>query len=372
MIRGSHRRLLLGIGCLVGILGAGCGRGDHLETQYGSSHGPSINGSEVLAEMFREEGHNVKTAYRLTRQMSDWADLIVRFAPRPGVPDEEEGDWYFNWLTKEGGHRLIYIVNDFDVQETYWNEVLKNLGSDVTPEVRQLAEARRDAAKDWVKELPEKPRKTADPDDWFHLDHPVDPPKLCKKLSGPWADGLTAEQASITIHEPFAEGGEEVLLSGDGHPFVIEWPVMGDNKVLAVSNGSFVVNATLVDPSRRKLAERILSWASEGDGPLNVAFVDGRAVLADTSRNPSIWDLLTRVASFRWVAIQMGILGLAACLARAPRLGRPLPERSAGLDRPSAHAEALGELLFRVRSRGVAANAIEQYESWRHGRSGSS
>lgn len=357
------------IGCLCGLASAGCGRG--LETEYGLSRGLSINGSGVLAEMFRERGDEVRTAFRLTDQVGDWADVIVRFAPRPGLPGQAEGDWYLDWLTAGEGRRLVYVVRDFDVEKEYWTEIVEQFDSSTDAGDRKRAESKRDDVRDWVAELPEKVKNPADSNEWFRFDQPIEPPRICRTIGGPWSDGVTADQVEITVHEPFDQGGENVMLAGDGYPLIVDWPIRERSRVLALANGSFVVNAALVNPACGRLASRILDWTRlEDGGPRRVAFVDGGAVLADSTGPPSIWDLLMRVASFRWVAIQMGILGLAACLSRAPRLGRPRLEPSGGIDRPAMHAEALGLLLSRTRSKNVAAESIQRYRAWRHGREG--
>ena len=64
------------------------------------------------------------------------------------------------------------------------------------------------------------------------------------------------------------------------------------------------------------------------------------------------------------MAAQLLVLGLAACLARAPRLGRPRPEPPSGEDRPVAHPEALGALLARTGA-GRDARPLDAYRRWR-------
>ena len=66
----------------------------------------------------------------------------------------------------------------------------------------------------------------------------------------------------------------------------------------------------------------------------------------------SIWALMRRIPSLRWVMIQAGLAALFAALARAPRLGRPRPDPPSGADRPAEHALALGTLLARAKAAG--------------------
>ena len=68
-------------------------------------------------------------------------------------------------------------------------------------------------------------------------------------------------------------------------------------------------------------------------------------VPGDSEGPPTLIDLVVRIKTFRWVALHLGLFGLLACLARAPRLGRPSPDAPSDADRPAAHAEAVGALL---------------------------
>ncbi len=67
------------------LLISGCGVRE-VDTTYGRARDQSINGTGTLVELFRSEGHVVRTAVRLTDDLADWADVIVRIAPYPGPP----------------------------------------------------------------------------------------------------------------------------------------------------------------------------------------------------------------------------------------------------------------------------------------------
>ena len=167
----------------------------------------------------------------------------------------------------------------------------------------------------------------------------------------------------LTVHEPLKAGHEYVLLTGDGDVLAMEWDFDNESRVLAIANGSFLLNLPLAIPARWPLAERVIDWI--GDHPRHIAFVEGPMVLADAEETPTLFDLITRIKTFRWVAIHLGLFGLLACLARAPRLGRPTPEPPSGADRPAAHAEAVGALLERSRGTVTARELLETYRHWR-------
>jgi hypothetical protein len=82
----------------------------------------------------------------------------------------------------------------------------------------------------------------------------------------------------------------------------------------------------------------------------------------------TIWALMERIASLRWVLIQVGAAALLAALARAPRLGRPRPDPPSGADRPAEHALALGTLLARARAVDEARELLDRYRRWRYPR----
>ena len=135
------------------------------------------------------------------------------------------------------------------------------------------------------------------------------------------------------------------------------------SRVLAIANGSFLLNLPLVNPARRPLAERVVEWI--GEQPRRVAFVEGPLLLGESEVPPTLIDLVARIKPFRWVALHLGLFGLLACLARAPRLGRPSPDAPSDADRPAAHAEAVGALLERSRGAATARDLLGTYRRWR-------
>src|SRR5271166_6183909 len=88
----------LGLALVVVALARGSGNAHALESGYGSSMGSSVNGTGALAALLRNQGHEVRTAWRLTAELAGWADVIVRFAFAPGPPNREEARWHDDWL----------------------------------------------------------------------------------------------------------------------------------------------------------------------------------------------------------------------------------------------------------------------------------
>jgi hypothetical protein len=300
---------------------------------------------------------------RLTDELNDWADVIVRFSLRPGPPAQDEAAWYNDWLSHDRERRLIYVPRDYDAQADYWTAVLDRLAGDAPVDQKTRARKLRDEARDWPSRLPEFAKEVARAEDWFAIEVPKpNAMTVCKALGGPWAAGIDPAKAAVVRHQTLKVESETMLLTGDDRPLAMEWTRFNDSRVLVVASGTFLLNAALVNTARRPLAERVIEWA--GDSPRKVAFIEGPYVVGEAPGMTSVFKLLF-VPPFGWVAAQMLVLGLAACLARAPRLGRPRPEPSSGEDRPVAHPEALGILLARTGQAEPAAALLETYRQWR-------
>ena len=339
---------------------SGCSK--EIETYYGRRAGESVNGTGVFSNLLSDRRHEVRTAVRLTDELSLWADLIVRFAPQGGPPDREEAAWYAQWLNAAPGRRLIYVPHDYEAQFEYWDDVIAHFTAKTPRKVVDRAEIRRNNANRWSTFVAARPKQKADAESWFDVVPATGPPVVCKTLGGPWAIGIDAARAAIPCHEALKVDAETVLLTGDGKALAFEWTRFNGSNVLVVANGSFLLNAALVNRERRPLAMRVVRWA--GDGPSKVAFVEGRFLTGKVASMPSAFDLL-KVWPFGWVAAQLVVLGLAACLARAPRLGRPRPDPPSGADRPAAHPEALGALLAKTGQIREARQILEVYRRWR-------
>jgi hypothetical protein len=340
---------------------AGCG--GEVESDYGRARDQSVNGTAVLARLLRARGHQVRTAIRLTPQLNEWADVIVRFAPYPGPPEAEEATWYLEWLTTGEGRQMIYVPRDYDAWTEYWDQALARLPQDQTERREQAKKLRDKPRRNWPALADLRPKHVGRPEDWFAVDTSSGAPEVCKTLTGPWSRGIEAAQAALPRHETLKVESETVLLEGDDRPLAIEWSRFNDSRVLVVANGSFLLNAALLNPARRPLAARVVEWA--GEGPRRVAFVEGRFVLHGPADRSTIFELF-RVPPFGWVAAQLLVLGLAACLARAPRLGRARPEPPSGEERPAAHPEALGALLARTGQAADARAILDAYRRWRN------
>jgi hypothetical protein len=337
------------------------GCGPALETTYGRSVGQSVNGTNALVELFKGRGHEVKAVRRLTDSLRGQADTIVRFAYTADTPSIEEASWYESWLAGGSDRRLIYVPRDYDAAPEYWSAVRAKLPPDADADL--VARVDYQLSQSWLRQsnAPEAPHKALE-DDWFAAAKPTGNPTPCRKLAGPWAEGIDANAAAPLRHRPLVLDAEIALLTGDGKTLAMEWSWPSGAKTLVVASGTFLLNGALLNRARRPLAERVVDWS--GAPPRRVVFVEGPFVLVGDRRTASPFALLW-VEPIGWVGVHLLLLLLIGVLVKAPILGRPRPDATADADRPSAHAEALGYLLARTRDAVAARSHLEAYRRWR-------
>ena len=368
---------------------SGCG-GTEIETKYGRSRGKSVNGINVVVDLLRQRGHETRSAVRLTPQLEEWADVLVRFSQSSGPLRNKEANWYSEWLSAEPERRLVYVLNDYSAEADYWNELLKTT---LTVSERNRAAVKRDNAKPVLGSGPLlTPAKTKaksrssiiEPDDspvdpilWFEIDD-GDGPHDAKTLEGPWAEGVDPRAANIMLSRSFKPQDEEsarVLLSAEGKPIAIELDTFGDHRVLVIANGSFLVNGALLNKARRPLTDRVLDWIDESGPSTKVATVEGAFVTSSEPKERTLFEL-AQIFPFNWISAQLLVLTVITALVLAPRLGRPFdPPTASNAERPAAHPEALGTLMARSVPPDDAREILATYRQWRNatprtGRSG--
>ena len=175
----------------------GCDSGT-IETTYGRSRGQSVNGINTITDLIRQRGHETRPALRLTPQLSEWADVIIRFTPDPGPLRSQEATWYADWLNAKPGRQLVYVRNDYSAEVDYWDDLLNTTLTvgDQKRATKKRDQARVSAAKNGVITTTTATSKNAS----GHENSPVDPTlwfkieagsgqQTSQKLAGPWAEG---------------------------------------------------------------------------------------------------------------------------------------------------------------------------------------
>lgn len=392
---------------------AGCQGNQELPTTYGkrrgSDRGTSVNGTTVLARMFKQAGFKVSTWRRLSPKLQS-ADVIVWAPNRFEPPDNDARAFFDEWFWDGQQRTLVYIGRDYDAEITYWEQMVDKAPPEQSQEVRRrLAEAR--AQHQLHRE--EMPLDKAQR--WFVM-HGARPRQQVKKLSGPWSAGIDADKTEIIvqgrldiptekeIEEADAAAAEEakfdvsledddfvvfnqqdawqesppsykVLLDSDQGPLVYEvtdgnW---GNGRVIVVQNGSFLLNLPLVNHEHRELASQLVAecgssgkvvFVESGPGPVEVAD-------SDSPQQPSGKEAFT-TWPMNFVLLHAAVLGILFCMSRFPIFGPPRELQEANNSDFGRHISALGELFERAGAFTYVTRRLAHYQQTVRRESGAS
>lgn len=348
-----------------------------LSTGYGRRMGPdhrtSVNGTIVLAEMFRYSGRNVTSVDKLSPKLWKY-ETIVWFPNDFDVPTEEQRKYLERWLQEGYGRTLIYVGRDYDGATAYWSKILPDAPKEQQAEIRhKLAEAKSKFAEDRAR-LPKDAYAR-----WFIMREGKS--RKVTAVEGPWAEGIDQKKLDISLSSQLAEAKEkdrpkdnddvlpnyEPLLSSAGDTLVArvtdKYNSWSNGKVIVVSNGSMFLNYPLINHENRKLAGKLIAECA-ADG--NVAFLEsgpgGPAIEKKSAEKPEReWPFPMNAIVFHLV-----MLSLVFCLARSAIFGRA---RELPTDSPSdfgKHIEALGKLMQRTKDQAYAYARLQQYRQ--HGK----
>ena len=386
---------LAGVGVAIVLIIAGAllaGRRDQqLQTGYGRRRGQeyarSVNGTAVLADMFKRAGHRVTSFGRFSPKLEE-ANVIVWFASSFKPPTTEQREFLETWLENaplDDERTVIYVGRDYDAALDYWNSIVPHVPPAQADEaLRRQAETRAAAEASRAK-MPAKEYAR-----WFTMQRDARPRKI-DQLSGEWAEGVDAKAAAIHLEgrlavplssdrastDPELPDDTDLLLASGRDALVTrvsdnDWKDNG--QLLVVANGSFLLNYPLVNHEHRKLAASLIGACGFRG---RVVFIesgpDGPAVLEKepVSGLPTALELL-KVWPLNAILLHLALLGIVLCLARSPIFGRP---RELPADSPAdfgKHVAALGQLLARSRDRHYAQSRLAQYRQIAERRSGRS
>jgi hypothetical protein len=354
---------------VIGIVLAGR-RDERLPVAYGRRRGaeaaPSVNGTAVLADLYRRHGRRVGSVVRFSPALERYSTIVWvpnDFAP----PDEEHRDYLENWLTAAPDRTLVYVGRDYNAAIDYWDRVRQDAPPEQSDEIiRRAAEAHahHEAARSAMPSQEDTP--------WFTVARD-EPPQHIDNLSGPWAADLDPKQAELHLEgqltipaSPRDDLKFETLLEANGQPLVfrVTCDTWDNGQIIVIANGSWTLNYPLVNHENRKLAARLIETSSKVDD--RVVFVESEAdgpPIRDKEKPagaPNALELL-KVWPLNVILLHVAMLGVVLCLARAPIFGRP---RDLIADSPAdfgKHVAALGKLLAATKDRQYAQTRLGQY-----------
>ncbi len=340
---------------------AGCGP-EELQTAYGRRLTPgaskSINGTAVFAEMFAQRGHTVVSRQALGEWL-DRTDCIVWFPDDFAGPTQAVRDRLGTWLLYGENRLLIYVGRDFDAAPLYFEKTLPA----VETEKRQQYEAIRNA----LAELHAMRRQAAEVRDygWFELDD-APPNREIGALSGrrEWIEGIDQSRLELRLGRRIIPPlGSEVLLASDDEA-VISSTSIGDGRLVLVANGSFLLNAPLVNAEHRKLASRLIDLA----GPKNrkVVFLEsgpgGPPLSDDPARQEARGGLGILVRPpYLWVFLSGLMLAVLFCMHQAMPFGPRKKLEEAPTTDFGRHLAAVAALLKKTGDRSYATRQLLLY-----------
>lgn len=358
--RGGGPRVALRA-CLLPLLAAVAGCGPTLETDYGTLRGASVNGVSAFVQLLRDTGHTTTLRRRLPSRVDPDLRTLVVFDDAFETLSPTALETLERWLDGSGRHTLLLLLRDGDASIAYLRAVLDR--DDVGAAEKEEARSLLGRAEANLREAVTLARQASPP-----IPDGLEPSPRAESAGSVEvrildAPGGAAVASRFERHRrPVASPGAETLWEADGVPLLVRGDV-GEDELLVLMTALPLLNASLVDPGNRALAER-LAAALPVDGDLLVV---GSATVSpsddDEDDQRPAWHLLT-VQPLPWVAFQAAAAMLAFCWYTAPILGRPRRVRPDHAQDFSHHVEALASLLARIPGAG-AAFAMERIEQWR-------
>jgi hypothetical protein len=350
---------------------SGCG--EDIDTYYGRRMGKSVNGTGVLADMFENAGHKVTSRSALSPGLHEIADVIVWFPDDFQPPNQQAVSWLENWLAARAGRTVIYVGRDYDAAPAYWREIQPLPPLEQAPQVqakRLVAEQEFDSARNAAVDGASC--------NWFTLQKIAKPPRRVTTLTGPWSAGVNLAGADVDLYSDYKFGAaDETLLASNLETIVarrscfaaIDYASGAEtSQLIVVTNGSFLLNYSLVNHEHRKLAGHLLNEIPPGQ---RIVFVEsgpgGPQILQNEPKPKSpnglevfaVWPLGT-------VLLHLAVAGIIFCFARYPIFGVPRDPAKESLSDFGKHVTAYAELLEATGDRTYARKKVEQYRQAVH------
>ncbi len=345
---------------MLGLVGCVDSRTAELKTEYGqvSKEPTSINGLSILAEKIKQRGASVAVRRKIS-PMIDRFETVFWFPKDRNCPSESAVTALQEWLEFDPNRTLVFVGGNYDAKTDYLRQVYQSTPVTEREELlRQLAEKKTLARFEnnpfgyWV--APETEC------DWFSVK--LQPGLVSDELAGPLADRaqngswappeLPFEFLMEPADQPFGgyyEAETTSLLEIKGEPFV--WKVENGSywhgRLIVVSNASFLVNFSMVDSSRERLADELLDEVE----PLgDVLFLESgpQAITVSDSdyENHNSWAWIAE-RPLRYIVPHFLFWGILFCFVFFPIFGRPRKTQSQSTTSFRHHINAIAKQMER-------------------------
>jgi len=156
------------------------------------------------------------------------------------------------------------------------------------------------------------------------------------------------------------------LLVADGEEFAFKltksWDDYSEGKIIVVSNGSFLVNYSLVDRGSRKLAGNLIDLCDPNGDVMFLESGRGGIKVSDTdTSNHNRWSWISQ-APLCYIIPHFLMWGILFCFAFFPIFGRPRVVKRKSTSTFRNHVNALGKMMGRTDLPNQAINKIRKYQ----------
>ena len=412
--------LLLAMTCLAA---SGCGRWLPDDLSFGAVTSPeanrSLNGLGLTRKLWEASGTKCLTPQRLSPKLNS-VDVIVLVGQSFEPPGIEARHWLENWLASNTGRTVIYFGRDFSADIFYRQQTLARLSDAERRRGEELIAIRQtDELQSRLQQF-SAPVFC----DWFFVDH-LRSHRDYYKFGGPWANAddnlggwpvgmalqppdsqawrrkllkLTSPQAQTSTGLRVASTGtstgqsirlsrwsldefgsadawrtaiqnpldSEVLLAADdGTPLVFQLSStrLGDGQILIVANGLPLLNGSLVTPLGAAIGQHLIDACQPAQRVAILAYDQRGLTISETAESDRLGAGLEMLTVWPLSAITMpaALLGLIACAAWWPILGRPQTIEKRSVSDFGLHVEAIGSLMKETRDSAYATQTIQEY-----------
>jgi hypothetical protein len=256
------------------------GYGEELPTDYGQRQGPgasqSVNGTLVFSRMFETAGHRVSSWTSLSPRL-DEADCIVWFPDDFNPPGANVVDWFDRWLAARPNRTLIYVGRDFSAAPWYWRK-MESLAPASQRETISAAGDEAEASFQQRRPAAESRQSCR----WFTIKYHAHGGPVTHVTSDDheWESVIDPAKLEIESNSGMTPGVDmDTLLDSDQGMVIGRLGQPNQSQLVVVSNGSFLLNAMLVNHEHRKLAGKLID--AVGRGGQDVVFLESGHLEAD-------------------------------------------------------------------------------------------
>jgi hypothetical protein len=356
-------RCLTGIACCVVLLSISTANlSAQLASKYGRKSGQgykgSVNGTQALIETIEKYGYSVGVRSSISPKISRY-DTVFWFPDTFNGPSARVEERLTEWLEGKSRRTLIYVGRDYDAASEYWHDLAQSYSG------AQQAIALRQWSLHRSEHLRRRQRKDLKSCSWFSLENGSEGPisSLTGNLVGVDTTVQPTERTGgIRLVHPPASPTRRVktLLSADGQPFIFEivWP--NQSRVVVVNNGSGLLNYPLLTSGQSTTAEIVMEYLPDVGDVLFLESGERDLQIVSGDGPPTMWAWM-REKPLNYILPHFIVLGIIACFAFFPILGRPRRGVRKATTSFRRHISAIGGLLKNSSDFEQAKQSVEYY-----------